>query len=345
MKMKQIRLLAGGGGLVLMLLAGLWWLKARHYETTDDAYTQNDISLISAQVSGSVNKIAVADNQIVKTGDVLVRIDDRDFKSRVDQALAALAEQEAASENAKHKLELQQPLICQAQANLEKAKVMFHQTYKDALRSKRLYEGRAISQQNSERSEVDYLSAKSDLESLQAELESKVIETKLLKASFKAAQEKVKQAQVQLSLAKSDLEHTVIRSPIDGAVGNKSVQLGQYIRVGATMLSIVPLNSTYVVANFKETQIGEMKTGQKVKLYIDAFPEHYFKGKIDSISPATGSKFSLLPPDNATGNFTKIVQRIPVKILIHTDKPLDPTLRSGLSVYVSVDLRSVLKEK
>ncbi|MBL0941713.1 MAG: HlyD family secretion protein [Alphaproteobacteria bacterium] len=345
MKMTHIRLLAGGGILILLLLAGVWWLKARHYESTDDAYTQNDISLISSQVSGSVAKIAVADNQIVKVGDVLVRIDNRDFKSLVSQALAALAEQEAALENAKHKLELQQTLICQSQANLEKAKVMFHQTHKDAFRSKRLYAGRAISQQSAERSEVDFLNAKADLESLKAELKSKIMETKILKASHNEVQAKVKQAQVKLRLAKSDLEHTVIRSPIDGVVGNKSVQLGQYVRVGAPMLSIVPLNSTYVVANFKETQIGKMKTGQKVKLHIDAFPEHYFKGKIDSISPATGSKFSLLPPDNATGNFTKIVQRIPVKILIHTDKPLEPTLRSGLSVYVSVNLQSVLKEK
>lgn len=345
MKLTQIRLLAGGGILIMVTIAGLWWLKARHYESTDDAYTQNDISLISSQVSGSVAKIAVTDNQIVKIGDVLVKIDDRDFKSRVGQASAVLAQQEAALENAKHKLELQQPLICQAQANLEKAKLTFDQAHKDALRSKRLYAGRAISQQNSERSEVNFLNAKADLDSLKAELESKVMETKLLKANHNEAQARVKQAQAQLNLAKSDLEHTVIRSPIDGVVGNKSVQIGQYVRVGATMLSIVPLNSTYVVANFKETQIGKMKAGQKAKLHIDAFPEHYFKGTIESISPATGSKFSLLPPDNATGNFTKIVQRIPVKILIHTEKPLEPTLRSGLSVYVSVDLHSVLKEK
>ena len=316
-----------------------WWTVGRFLETTDNAYVQSDTTTLSPQVEGSVVEVLVTDNQMVKAGDPLVRIDDRDYRAQLAQAKAELAAQQATLASIEQQLALQDALIAQARASVDQAEATLTQTGNDLERARRLWETRNGSQQAFESADTDHKRAEAALASARAALTNQQGQTAILQASRHQAQAQIEKLTAAVDLAQISLDRTVIHAPIDGVVGNKGVQVGQYVRPGTQLLSIVPLPSVYVVANFKETQLSDMRVGQTVTMSIDAFPGKTLTGKVESFAPASGAQFSLLPPENATGNFTKIVQRVPVRIAVPADNQLSGLLRPGLSVGVSVDTR------
>ncbi|MDR6293678.1 MULTISPECIES: HlyD family secretion protein [Inquilinus] len=316
-----------------------WWTVGRFLETTDNAYVQSDTATLSPQVEGSVVEVLVTDNQMVKAGAPLIRIDDRDYRAQVAQAKAELAGQQATLASIEQQLALQGSMIAQATATVDQATATLAQSGNDLERARRLWESRNGSQQAFETADTDQKRATAALASAQAALANQQGQTAILEASRRQAQAQIEKLTAAVDLAQISLDRTVIHAPVDGVVGNKGVEVGQYVKAGTQLLSIVPLPKVYVVANFKETQLSDMRVGQSVALSIDAFPGKSLTGHVESFAPASGAEFSLLPPENATGNFTKVVQRVPVRIALPIDNQLSGLLRPGLSVGVSVDTR------
>jgi len=282
---------------------------AAHVET-DDAQIEGHISPVLPRIAGYVAEVAVHDNQQIAAGDVLVRVDPRDFDSRVNMAHAALDSAAAA--------------VTVAEARVAAAKSKSDKAGRDLARAAALSGQKVVSQQ-------DYDTANWAAEAAAAEYTAAVREVS-------AAQAQVAQRQADLDYATLQLSYTTVTAPGAGVVAKKNVEVGQYVQAGQPLMAIVGEHDVWVVANFKETQLRRMHTGQQVEIHVDAYPQLTFHGRIDSIAAATGAKFSLLPPDNATGNFVKVVQRIPVKV-VFTDPP-DPAhpLRIGMDVTATVDL-------
>jgi membrane fusion protein (multidrug efflux system) len=331
-------------GLLVLVAAAAggyhWWTVLRFVETTDDAYIQSDISVTSPKVEGYVREIRVRDNVAVKAGDVLLVIDDRDFAAKLAQAEGVLAAETAMLGTIDSQLALQQSLIAGAAANLASAEAEQHRAQLDLRRYQNLAQGDNASRQRLEAAEADGRKSEAALASARATLAASRDQQGVLEAQRKQQQAKIQQAEAARALARNDLDNTVIRSPVDGIVGNRGVQLGQYVKAGTQLLAVVPLPDIYVVANFKETQLTRMELGQRVEIAVDAYPDSPIVGRLDSVSPGSGSQWSVLPPENATGNFTKIVQRVPVRVAVPADNALVSRLRPGLSVVVSVDTRS-----
>ncbi|MFT3809829.1 MAG: HlyD family secretion protein [Micropepsaceae bacterium] len=311
----------------------------QYIESTDDAYVKADTAAIAARVNGYVAKVQVADNQTVQAGDVLVTIDNADFQARVDQAKAATAAKQAALDGIAVKLALESKLIDAAQARLDSAMADQKRAAADLARARDLRASGSGSKQALDQAQADASKADAAVASAAAALEAEREQLAVIESTRAQLQADLDAAKAAEKLAAIDLEHTLIRAPFAGVVGARTVQDGQYVRAGAQLMAVVKLPDVYVVANFKETQAGEMRRGQAVTVSIDAFPDLKVGGKIDSFAPATGSEFSLLPPENATGNFTKIVQRLPVKVLVTGDASALAMLRPGMSVTVSVDTR------
>jgi membrane fusion protein, multidrug efflux system len=335
------------GLLVLLIaLAGgaaggwYWWSVARFLETTDDAFIQADISAVSPKIPGYVREVHVTDNQPVKAGEVLVVIDDRDYAARADQARATLDVQRAAITMLETRRIWQKAVIDQADAAVASAEAELHRAELDLARQRDLAKADIASRQKFETADADQRKAEAGISRTRAALAAERDQLAMLDAQREQERAKQQQAQAALRLAQIDLEDTVIRAPIDGVVGNRGVQVGQFIKPGTLLLALVPLPQVYVVANFKETQIGEMRPGQPVSLTVDALPGRRLRGFIESFAPASGALFSLLPPENATGNYTKIVQRVPVRIALAPDEALRGQLRPGLSAIVEVDTRA-----
>ncbi|EWY40240.1 multidrug transporter [Skermanella stibiiresistens SB22] len=326
--------LAGGG-----YFGWEWWTVGRFFESTDNAYVHSDISIISPKIAGYVADIRVGENQEVAAGDVLVVIDDSEYRAQQAQSDAALEAAQAAIGSIDSRITLEHSMIAQAQATVAGSDADLHRARQDFDRVKSLVSGDTVSRQRFDTAEADLRKAEAALDKAKAALAAEHDQLGVLQASRKEAEAKVRQAAASLDLARDNLSHTIIRSPVDGVIGNKGVQLGQYVKAGTAMLAVVPLPDVYVVANFKETQLAGMRRGQSVTLSVDAFPGHTLRGTVDSFAPASGAQFSLLPPENATGNFTKVVQRIPVRIAVPTDNPLAGLLRPGLSVEAAVDTR------
>jgi membrane fusion protein (multidrug efflux system) len=321
-----------------------WWQTARFVETTDNAYVEGDISIISPRIEGYVATVQVADNQAVRAGDVLVSIEDSDFRAKAAQAEANLAGTQASLATIDSQITYQEARIAQmvaaqrsAEAELNRARQMFE-------RYKKLVAGKIVGTQEMDDATAAKLKAEAESSRINAELVAERAQIGVLNANRAEAVARVAEAKAALLLTQNDLEKTVIRAPIDGVIGNRAVRVGQFVSPGTQLLSLVP-NEVHVVANFKETQIGHMQPGQKVRIEIDAFPDQELTGTIDSFSPASGAEFSLLPAENATGNFTKIVQRVPVRIALPDNSPLHGLLRPGLSVEVAVDTSSVAAPK
>jgi membrane fusion protein (multidrug efflux system) len=339
----MIRSIAVGLGL-LAILAGLgfgghyWWQVGRFQQSTDDAYVESDISAISPRIDGYIQEVRVVDNQAVKSGDVLAVIDDRDFRARLDQARASLATDEAAVATYDSQIAFQQSRIAQAQAQLDFAGAELERAKSTYERRKKLVDGKIISVQEMDDASADYRKAKADVVQMRAALVAEQGQLAVIEAERRQALAKVAQSTAEVELAASELEKTVIRAPIDGVVGDRTVRPGQFVKQGQQLLALVPVDM-HVVANFKETQLGRIRPGQSVEIHVDAFPDHPVIGTVESFSPASGAMFSLLPPENATGNFTKIVQRVPVRIGLPRDGALAGLLRPGLSVVVSIDTR------
>jgi membrane fusion protein, multidrug efflux system len=339
----MIRKFALGLGL-LAVLAGLgfgghyWWQVARFQQSTDDAYVESDISAISPRIDGYIQEVPVVDNQAVRKGDVLAIIDDRDFRARVDQARASLATDEAAVATYDSQIAFQHSKIAQAQAQLDFAGAELERAKSTYDRRKKLVDGKIISVQEMDDASADFRKAKADVVQMRAALVAEQGQLAVIEAERRQAEAKVAQSQAELELAASELDKTVIRAPIDGVVGDRTLRPGQFVKQGQQLLALVPIDM-HVVANFKETQLGHIRPGQKVEIHVDAFPGQPVIGTVESFSPASGAMFSLLPPQNATGNFTKIVQRVPVRIGLPRGSTLAGLLRPGLSVVVSVDTR------
>lgn len=338
---KKTKALVAGAILLGSTLAGgsYWWIEARHFEKTDNAYVHSEITRLSPKVSGYVDNVIVSDNQNVKAGDILLRLDTRDYQAAVQKAEAAVSVSEANLEIAKAQLKMQDAVILSARAQVEAAKVEYDHSIKDFQRSKDLVKRSAASRRTFDNDQASVQRTQANLRNAEAALLAAERNLDVLNAQEHEAKAETGRAKASFDLAKLDLENTVIRSPIDGVVANRSVRQGQFVGVGTPLLAIVPVKEVWIEANFKETQIENMHKGQKVSLYVDAYPDMKLSAQVESIAPASGAQFSLLPPENASGNFTKIVQRIPVRIKVPAPSN-DIRLLPGMSVEVAVDTRT-----
>lgn len=324
----------GGGGYF-----GFYWVtEGQYFENTDNAYLQADEVAISPKVSGYVGELRVRENQPVRKGDLLLTIRDEDYRLELAQAEAALNARRSAVATMDQQIALQEAAIEQAKANLRIAKVDLERTTEDFERYRDLVGKGAASRQKFDYAKADRQKAQAQVASANATLAVETSRLGVLRAQKVEAERAVNQAEAARDLARQALDDTRIYAPFDGVVGNRSVQTGALVQPGEQLLVLVPLPGVYVVANFKETQIGHMAVGQKVAVEVDAFPDADITGHVESFAPATGAQFSLLPPENATGNFTKITQRVPVRIALD-DSKWARALRPGLSVVVDVDTR------
>lgn len=335
------KLLATG----VLLVAGLagvgygyhWWNSARFVQSTDDAYVGGDVTVIGAKVAGYISEVAVTDNQPVHAGDVLVRIDDRDYRAALAKAEGAVAAQQALLENLDATQRLQEAVIGQARAGFAGANADTVRARQDQARYASLVEKSAVSIQSSQKADADYKQAAANSEKARASLlaaqrQLEVIGTQKLQAKAALAQ-----AVAERDIAKLNLSYTELRAPVDGTVGNRRARVGAYAGSGSQLLSIVPASGLWVDANFKESQLARMREGMPVTIEADVLPGRVFHGRVGSLAPATGAQFSVLPAENATGNFTKIVQRVPVRIQLDEKDAMLGTLRPGLSVIAQVD--------
>ena len=330
--------------LPLVLAAGLyggwkWWRVWRFEQSTDDAYIASDVTIIAPTVEGTLKEILVRDNEQVQANQILFRIDDADFVARVDQAEAAVASEDAAAGTLDNRHELQLAMIDQAEANLEAAKVELSRAELDRQRYLSLLTSDVATKQRFETAEADAQKATAAVARARAALAAERQQLVVIDAQKHEAEARRANAKAALQLARNQLDDTIIRAPIAGIVGNRAGQIGQYVKPGTQLMSLVPLPYVYVTANFKETQLTLMRPGQPAEISVDAYPDQSITGHVESFAPGSGAEFSLLPPDNATGNFTKIVQRVPVRIALPPDNPLAALLRPGLSVEVTVDTR------
>ena len=316
-----------------------WWNVLRFHESTDDAYVQSDVTVTSPKVEGYIKKVKVVDNQQIAEGATLFVIDDRDFKAKVAQAEAAVSLEEASVASYDSRLKLQQAMIDQAAAVVQSAEADLLRMQQEYKRYAALMTSDFASRQRFEQAEADARKAEAALAKSRAALAAEQNQLGVLRSQQREEQARFQQARANLQLAQNDLDNTVIRAPISGVAGNRAGQVGQYVKAGTQLLSLVPMSSVYVTANFKETQLTRMRPGQTAEITVDAYPDVALEGQIESFAPGSGAQFSLLPPDNATGNFTKIVQRVPVRIELPANGPLTGLLRPGLSVTVTVDTR------
>ncbi|HEY4163250.1 MAG TPA: HlyD family secretion protein [Dongiaceae bacterium] len=326
--------LAGAGGF------GWYWMKTgRYLESTDDAYVQADYTTIAPKVSGYIADVLVQDNQSVKAGAVLARIDDRDFRTALAQAKADVASAEADVRNIEAQLVEQQSVIAQAAAAIQADQAGVNFAQQDYTRYHGLTAQRVTSVQDEQRAHSALQQETANLQRDKAGLTAAKQRVDVLTTAQAKAQTQVQRLQSFEQQADLNLSYTTIAAPIDGTVGARTLRVGQYVQAGTQLMAVVPLQSVYVVGNFKETQLAQVKAGQKVSVEVDGLPGVTIQGHVDSLSPASGLEFALLPPDNATGNFTKIVQRIPVKIVLDIDAEVAGRLRPGMSAEPVIDTR------
>lgn len=327
-------------GIALVSTAAVvYWYQAIHpYETTDNAYLKAHVSLISPKQSGYVKEVLFEDNQPVHPGDVLVVIDDQDFKARQAQADAQVMLETAHIQTLETGRRTQQAKISQEQANITAAAADRGRAAKDVKRFGNLAADGAISMQVRDGAEAAYQQATAQWEKYEASRQEADSQLATLEAQIVENRARLKVSQAALELARIDLAHTRVTAPISGIIGNRAVQVGQLVQPGRVLAHLIPTDSVFVEANFKETQIGNMRPGQPVNIRVDAYPDQQWDGIVDSFAPASGSEFSLLPPENATGNFTKIVRRVPVKILFKPGTDLSQ-LKPGLSTQIKVRVR------
>lgn len=328
---------------VLVFLAGgaasgvIHWYNHRFEQSTDNAYIHGDMTAIAPKISGYVHEVTVSNNAQVKAGDVLVRLDARDYQARLDQAEAAVQAAQAALLVIDRQLDAQQTVIAEARAGIDTWRAEKSRSERDLGRINALVRNDYASRQSLDTARADADKAEAGINQARAKLASAESQVAVIQANRVAQQAALAQAIAARELAQADLDHTVITAPIDGVIGNSAVRLGEYVGPGAQMMVVVPLTGLWVEANYKETQITHMQAGQPVRLVVDAYPDTPLTASVTSFAPASGAQFSLLPPENASGNFTKIVQRVPVRIALPDHGPLAGLLRPGLSVVVDID--------
>ena len=313
----------------------------RYLETTDDAYVKADSTIIAPKVSGYISEVLVADNEPVKAGQVLARIDDRDFKTALKQAHADVAAAEASVRNLNAQIELQEPLIQQQAAEVDAAEANLKFAEQERSRYDELMKSGSGTVQRAQQTDAALRAQTAQLQQGKAGLiaankKIEVLDTERAKAVAQLDHARAVEQQAALNLS-----YTQITAPVDGTVGARTLRVGQYVQAGTQLMAVVPLDAVYVVANFKETQLTHVRNGQPVEVRIDSFSATRLKGHVDSLSPASGLEFALLPPNNATGNFTKVVQRVPVKIVLD-DQSLRGLLRPGMSAEPTVNTKATV---
>ncbi len=340
------RLLLGLGALaVLVLLAvyGLhWWTTGRFLQSTDDAYIGADVTVVGPKVAGYIAQVLVTDNQRVKAGELLVKIDDRDYRAALAKTQGAVAAQQALVANLDATEHLQQAVIDQANAGITVASAEQVRSRNDNLRYQTLQKTSAVSLQDAQQVDATFKTAQANSARAQAQLLAAQRQVQVIETQKQQARAALQQANADLDLANLNLGYTELRAPVDGVIGNRRARVGAYAAAGTQLLAVVPASGLWVDANFKEDQLAAMQAGQRVEVRADVLPGKVFHGRLDSLAPATGAQFSVLPPENATGNFTKIVQRVPVRILLDPVDGQLGQLRPGLSVTAEVDTRNEL---
>jgi membrane fusion protein (multidrug efflux system) len=331
------------GGVLLGVAALLWgvrfWAVGRFVESTDDAYVKADSTTVAPKVSGYIAQVLVDDNQPVKAGQVVARIDDRDLQTALREADANLTAATAVVANLTAQLTAQDYAIREAQADLQVARTAAALAERNDARRREMAKVGFGSDEQSDEATTDFQRKTATVARAEASLASARQQVEVLQTQRQLAEAQRLRAVANQYQAELNVNYATIRSAIDGTVGARTVRVGQFVQAGTQLMEIVPLRETYVVANFKETQLTRMRPGQAVHISIDAFPGKTLGAHVDSLAPASGLEFALLPPDNATGNFTKIVQRVPVKVVIDEPGELLGRLRPGMSVDVSVDTR------
>ena len=346
----SLRKLLMTGAAVAVLAGAAWygwdyWTVGRFLVSTDDAYVKADNTTIAPKVSGYLREVQVGDNERVKTGQVVARIDERDFKVALDQAESDVAAASAAIASKQAQLGVQQAVIDAAKATID----VDNATVTFAAQENKRYSDLAAtgygSVQNAQQAQSRIAGAQAAIQRDTANLASALKQVDLLKAELVQANAALARAEAVQNQAELNLSYTTIIAPIDGVVGNRTLRIGQFVQAGTQLMSLVPIASAYVVANFKETQLTDVRQGQAVDIAVDMFPGQVVHGHVDSIAPASGQEFALLPPDNATGNFTKVVQRIPVKIALERDNDSSIELRPGMSVIPTIETKSQARDR
>jgi membrane fusion protein, multidrug efflux system len=328
--------------IVVLLAYGIhWWMAGRYREKTDDAYVGGDLTIIGSKVTGYVTKLPVVDNQLVHAGDLLILIDDRDYRAIQAKAASAVDAQRAAVANLDAGEALQRALIARAKAEIDAMNAEAVRSQEDFRRYQDLVSRSAVSIESAQRTEATYKVARANTARASADLLAAQRQLNVIATQKQQVTAAVEEARAESDIAQLNVGYTELRAPIEGYIGNRRARVGMYATAGTQLLSVVPANGLWVDANFKEDQIARMQVGQPVTIRADVLPGKEFHGHVDSLAPATGAQFSILPPENATGNFTKIVQRVAVRIRLDATDSRLGQLRPGLSVVAEIDTKSI----
>ncbi len=342
---RGVRKLFIGAAAVALIIGGAYhghnyWTMGRFQIETDDAYVKADNSSVAPKISGYIADVLVKDNESVKAGQPLARIDDGDFRTALEQAKGDVAAAEATIEAKRASLTIQESIIAAARATVDVDQA--NETF--AEQNNKRYATLATSGygniQNAQQAASQIAAAKATVVRDSATLDAAMKQVDLLKAELAQAKAALAHDVAVQHQAELNLSYATIMAPVDGVVGNRTLRVGQFVQAGTQLMSVVPTSSAYVIANYKETQLTDVRAGQPVDIDVDMFPGRVYHGHVDSLAPASGQEFALLPPDNATGNFTKVVQRIPVKIVLDTDSAAAGDLRPGMSVQPSIDTKA-----
>jgi membrane fusion protein (multidrug efflux system) len=316
-----------------------WLLVGRFMETTNDAYLKADAMVVAPRVSGYVFDVPVVANQDVEPGQVLARIEDGPYKAQLARAQAQADSAAAEINRLRAQVAHEKSMLDQARAAGEVAAAVAAYAERDSDRFSQLAKGGAVSRQQVDQARTLFEQRRAELDNAKAVVTTAIRAIDVLEAQIGEGESALEAARASVTTAQLDLDATVLRSRIKGRVGDKTVSIGQFVTAGTRLMSVMPLQDIYLEANYKETQIGRLRVGQPVEIRVDALPDTPVAGRVESLSPGTGAQFALLPPENATGNFTKIVQRVPVRIRIEAEPKIRAALLPGLSVTAIVDTR------
>jgi len=339
------RSLLAGAAIIATIAAGAYyghgyWTVGRFEVTTDDAYVKADSTTVAPKVSGYLSEVLVSDNEKVSAGQPLARVDDRDFRAALDQAKADVAAAQATISAKQASLDIQQSTIAAARATLDVDRANETFAEQNNKRYSNLATNGYAAVQTAQQTASAIAAAQATIVHDTAALEAATKQVDLLDAELAQARATLARDEALLHQAELNLSYATIVAPVAGTVGNRTLRIGQYVQAGTQLMAVVPTTAAYVVANYKETQLTDVHAGQPVSIEVDMFPGRIYRGHVDSLSPASGQEFALLPPDNATGNFTKVVQRIPVKIVLDGDAAAaNGDLRPGMSVQPSIDTK------
>ncbi len=315
-----------------------WYVLGRFKVSTDDAYVKTDMAQLGAKVAGYVTEIPAEENTRVRAGDVVLKLDDGDYRLAVAAAQAHIETQKAVIAGFTSQTEAQNAQIAAVEAKLVSAEAQASNTVTNSNRAAQLIKAKVVSQQTMDDWTMKREAAEASVTEAKAEILAAQAQLNVIAANKVQAEKSLAELQTTLTKTERDLSFTEIRAPFDGIVANRAVEPGQFVQGGTRLMALVPADGAYIEANFKETQLASLNAGQRAEITVDALDGNTFEGRVVSLAPASGSEFSLLPPENATGNFTKITQRVPVKISVPAE--LAEKLRPGLSVTVTVDTRT-----